>query len=804
MKNLSLSFLLLFLYFNASGTSVQGTLQDMDGSPLHFANVLLYDSDSTLVKLEYTAEDGSFNFQQVSAGDYWIQISYIGYDDLIIPTFQLIDGENKELSVITLNQSSTSLDQITVTAKKPLLELKPDKVVMNVEGSITNSGSDAFTLLRKAPGVMIDNGDNIFLSGKGGVQIYIDDKISPLQGSDLLEYLRSIPSSEIESIEIITNPSSKYDAQGNAGIINIRMRRDKNLGTQGNVSASTRHGIRSNYNTTVRLTNRSKHYNTFGSVSLYDGGGIDDMSLYREQNGLVFDQNGDGGGDWRGVNYRLGQDWYLGEQHTFGLLFNGSLGDSQWNNESRTELSTIGHNFIDSILVAESRNMSDRHNENLNLNYAFKSKSGLKLNVDLDYGNYNRDAAEEQPNTYFASNEKDVLSAIEFATETPNNIKIITAKWDLEKAIGKGSFSAGMKYSKVITDNTFNFYEVEDGQRELDIERSNQFTYDENVNAAYASYATQMGAFSLQTGLRLEHTNSKGELMAMVPTDNETVERDYLDFFPSMGLSFQLDDKNAFQFNYSRRLNRPSYSDLNPFRMRLDELTFNQGNPFLNPEYASNFQVSHSWNYKLTTSLSYSHTSDKIARITDAEGEKFAFITWKNIADQHSWSLNMAAPIPIKEWWSSYTSVTGLYTRNSADFGEGKVIDLDQYSFNVYSQHNFSLPGKYNLEVSGWYNTPSIWEGNFRMDAMYSLDLGIQKSFLDDKLSVKVAVSDIFRSQVWNGETRLGSQYILASGANDTRQLRVNMSYSFGNSNVKARKRRTGLEDEQRRIKGGN
>ena len=322
------------------------------------------------------------------------------------------------------------------------------------------------------------------------------------------------------------------------------------------------------------------------------------------------------------------------------------------------------------------------------------------------------------------------------------------------------------------TDNTFNFYNVFSGERELDINRSNSFDYEENVNAAYLTYSRTMGDLSMNAGFRVEHTNSIGNLEAMIPTDNERVERDYVDYFPSFGLSYKMNEKNSFQLSYSRRLNRPSYNNLNPFRQRLDELTFEQGNPFLNPEYANSVQLSHSWNYKLNTSISYSHTSDMIARITDAEGLNYAFITYKNIADQYSYSVNVSAPLPIMEWWSSYTSVTGVRTHNKADFGDGKLIDLKVYTFNAYSQHNFTLPKGYMLELSGWYNSPSIWEGNFKTDAMYSVDFGIQRSFMDNSLNVKLSVSDIFKSQNWNGVTILGDQMINASGSWDSRRVR--------------------------------
>ena len=807
MKNSLYLFICLFAFTGTilNAGSIDGTVLSEKQEPIFYANVILFNAqDSSIVDLQYSQDDGSFIFADIASGSYWIECRYIGYPDLVIETFDFKQGEVKSLGELAFPAPSNELDEVVVSAKKPMLELKPDKVVLNVEGSVNAVGSDAFYLLRRAPGVVIDNNDNIFMLGKGGVQIYIDGKPSPLNGSDLAEYLKSIPSSEIESIEIITQPSAKYEAQGNAGIINIKFKRDKNLGTSGNVNLSTGQGITSRYNGTVRLTNRSKHFNTFGSFSAYEGEGYNPMSLYRVQSGLVFDQSALGTGNWEGFNVRAGTDYLLNDKHTIGVLYTGSRGNGDWIQDSNTNISMASEMVVDSILSAQTASIWDRSNNNFNLNYRFDSGNGKSLNVDLDYGEYDNERTEDQPNTYLTPDRMDTLNVRDFANESPNNIRIATLKLDYEQPAFAGSLSMGIKLSRVLTDNTFNFYNVDGNDKVLDINRSNSFEYDEEVNAAYVNYARKLGDLNINAGFRVEHTHSIGDLEAMVPTDNERVERDYVDLFPSLGLSYKLDEKNSFQLNYSRRLNRPSYNDLNPFRQRLDELTFEQGNPFLSPEYSNSIQLSHSWNYKLTTSVSYSHTTDMIARLTDVEGERFAFITWKNIADQHSYSVNVSAPLPIKPWWNSYTSVSGVRTHNKADFGEGKTIDLMVHTFNVYSQHNFSLPNGYMVELSGWYNSPAIWEGNFKMDAMYSLDFGIQKSFLDNKLNVKASVSDIFRTQTWNGVTTFGDQYIEAAGSWDSRQVRVNLSYNFGNKNVKSRKRKTGLEAEERRIKSDN
>ncbi|MEL6926451.1 MAG: outer membrane beta-barrel family protein, partial [Bacteroidota bacterium] len=307
-----------------------------------------------------------------------------------------------------------------------------------------------------------------------------------------------------------------------------------------------------------------------------------------------------------------------------------------------------------------------------------------------------------------------------------------------------------------------------------------------------------------QLGLRVEQTNSNGVLTSMVDTDDDAVKRNYLDFFPSLGLNYQFNDKNSFQLQYSRRINRPSYQDLNPFEGRLDELTFQKGNPFLNPEYANKLSVTHTWNHAINTSFSFSHTSDKITRIIDVQDITATFITWLNLENQYDYTLTVGGAIPITKWWSSYTNLMAMHLRNRADFGEGRLVDFSVNTFQVYSQHSFQLPGNISLEVSGWYMTPSLWEGTFKMEDMGSVDVGLQKKILDGRANIKLSFSDVFLSQQWRGASQFGVQYMNIEGGNDTRRIKLNFSYLFGNNQVKSRRRNTGLEDETRRIKSGD
>jgi len=803
--------LCLFLFPTFAATigataSLSGQVLDMEGNPLEFANVVLYSaSDSNLVKVETTQEGGQFEMKALPDGHYWLSITYVGLAPYTSEPFKLSEGESKTLPAITLQSTDEQLEEVVVTAQRPLVEVAPDKLVFNVDKTINAAGSDAFELLRKAPGVVVDNNDNISLLGRSGVQIYIDGKPSPLGAADLAAFLKSIQSSEIDAIEIITNPSARFDAEGNAGIINIKMKKNQRHGANANMSLGYSVGEVPRYNGSINGNFRDQHVNVFGSYSYNNGENKNFNAFYREQSGRAFDQFADQGGGWESHNFKAGADWFAGKHSTFGVLTTGYLSDNTWNSYTRTEISQIGQP-ADSLLIADNASDNTRDNLNFNLNYQFDNTKGIIWNIDADYGTFRNRDEQYQPNVYLDPSESFVLRERINIQNAPTDIDIYTFKVDHERPLAGGKLEIGAKSAYITTDNTFNFYDVQDGEPILNLGRSNNFVYDENINAAYISFNRQLEKVGIQAGLRTEHTHSIGDLTSFRDeSEDERFVRDYLDWFPSAGVTYTPSQEHSFQLSYSRRINRPSYQDLNPFLDKLDELTFEQGNPFLRPEYANNIQLTHTFKYRFNTTLSFSHTKDLITRITDTAGVSASYITWLNLDEQYAYSLSFAAPVPITEWWSSFTNLTGSYTQNRADYGDGKTVDLSVPTFNIYSQHTFQLPWDMGLEVSGWYNSPSIWGGTFEMDAIWSIDAGIQKKIMDGKGNLTLGVSDIFKTNTWSGVSEFGALMMDVRGGWDSRRFRVNFTYQLGNDKVKkARNRKTGLEDEKNRIKSGN
>lgn len=795
--------LLLICFFSAHLLVAQSG--DIKGSvygpedPLSFANIVLKNaSDSSMIKVELASESGAFSFKAIPYADYFIEISYLGMAPFQSAIFSL-NQAMLPLEEYRLSSVSADLATVEVVASRPLIEVQADKTVFNVENTLNSTGTDGFELLRKAPGVIIDNNDNLILEGKTGVLIFINGKPSPLSGEDLTNFLRSLQSSDIQAIEIITQPSSKYDAAGNAGIINIRLKKDKRLGTNGTITAGYARGKNSRYNSSVSVNNRTQKTNLFGTYSNNTGDSWSFINLDRTQQGVRYDSQTEAIDSRTTHNSRIGFDVFPHDNHTIGVLFNGTFYERNSNGVTTTPIIPSGETQPEQILKAQSNINNNNFNLAGNLNYRFADTLGHELTFDIDYGKYNRDRTSYQPNEYLNGEQTQQLFERNFRMITPTDIDILTVKLDYSQDLFGTKVGIGAKYSLVNTDNTFDFYDVIEGNDQFNADRSNIFLYSENINAAYINISKKWDKWNFQAGLRAEQTVSEGDLTSTQSSDEDNVKRNYLDWFPSGGLTYTPNFNSSWALTFSRRIQRPNYQTLNPFESQIDELSFSKGNPFLQPQYTSNVKLSHTYKYRLTTSISYSYIRDFFANITDTLGSTRNFLITRNIANQEIWNLGISYPFQVAKWWSVYMSVNAFHA--SYKGSDEKFKAIDQATMSFYGQNTFTLPKGFRLEVSGWFSSPSVWGGTYLTKSMGSLDLAVQKKFLNDRLSVRLAVSDVFFTSFWRADMQFGDLYIDGSGGWESRQGRLNISYAFGSNEVKkSRNRKTGLEDEGSRV----
>ena len=806
MKNIVAGLLILFPFAVFSQT-ISGTVRDEQGKSLAGASVSLKKTaDSGIVKIAVTGNNGEYTFPDIPAGKYFLNTSFIGFATINSPSFEH-SGSSTTVPAIVLFKVNGDLKAVTITATRPIVEVKADKTVLNVEGTINAVGQDALELLKKSPGVLVDRDDNISLSGKNGVQVYIDGKPSPLSGKDLADYLRTLQSSSIESIEIITNPSARYDAAGNAGVINIRLKKNKSLGTNGSVNAGYGISIHPRYNAGLSLNHRNSRVNIFGNYSYNRTINESFMNLHRIQLDTVFDQRNTI--TWKGNshNIKTGVDYFLNSKQTIGVMMNGNYSKNDISSYSRTDISYQPTGEYVKKLVADNSNISTRDQNNFNVNYRYADTTGRTFNIDADYGLFRIRTDQMQPNFYFDVTGTPIDTRI-YNMVSPTDIDIYTGKADYEQNFKKGRLSLGGKSSYVNSANDFKRYNVIEDAKNLDRDRSNDFNYKENINAAYINYNRQVKKVTLQLGFRVEHTDAKGVShgqrfngSAYEPYDS-SFHRNYINLFPSAALSFTKGKNNQFNITYSRRIDRPSYQDLNPFEFKLDEYTYMKGNTELSPQYTNSFGISHTYKYKLTTALNYSHVTDVFTQLVDTTEKSKSFLTRKNLATQDIASINISYPLQLG-WFSSFANLNSYYTHYKANFGEGRTVDLDVFAYNIYMQNSAKLGKGWTAELGGWYSSPSIWQGTFKSKEMWSLDAGVQKAMMKGKGNLKVSVSDIFQTMRWGGTSNFAGQYLNSNGGWESRVLKVNFTYRFGNTQVRAaRQRKTGLEDESQRVGG--
>ena len=835
--------LLLILGFVALGMSayaqstgkISGSLFDEKQQALPFSNVfLLKGADSTIYKAGLADENGKFIFDDVPHGKYLVSATMVGYDKFVSPLVVISDGnQSVDLKTISLQPSSATLEAVQVVAKKPLLEQHADKLVMNVENSIVSAGGTALEVLQRAPGVSIDQNDNISLKGKQGVQIYMDGKPTYMTQEQLANLLKNMPSDQIEKIELITNPSSRFDAAGNSGIINIITKRNKNFGTNGSLTlggglsifpeevADDFSGSMPKYNVNLNLNNRQGKFNTFGNVSYRAGQNYNRNDFYRWIEGREFDQESLMHSESRNVNVRVGSDFFASKKTTIGVLVNASMG--KWQSKTPRQNNTIisTSEGVESSLYTLSSPNRDWSNLTLNTNFkhAFNDK-GKELTADVDYSVYDNESRERGMITnFFDAAGKPVGNELTVTSDIPNKFNILAVKADYSMpfAASNAKLEFGAKSSFVKSDNNIQFFNDE----VIDKGRSNHFIYTENINAAYTNFNKKINdKWNVQAGLRLENTVSKGETRSF---DTPPTSRNYTNLFPSFYLTHVANEKNTFNFNYSRRIDRPDYQSLNPFIFFLDPYTYELGNEKLRAQLTDAIELSHTFNGSFITSLGYSYTNDYTNQVVknamnepeilakliannpsaEIDPNNVSFAMRENIGTRQNFNMSVSFPVKVNKWWSMNNNATAFYNIFKGQLMD-EVLDVKNLSYNFFTSQNFTLNKGWSGEASMWFNSKGI-DGTMMGKAIYAVNAGVAKSLWNKKGTFRLTVNDIFATARWRGETKFGGVHMTLNNIWDSRGVRATLVYRFGNQNVKgARNRQTATSAEQNRVGGQN
>lgn len=786
---------------SANSYKLSGSLADEKGQPIGYATVsLLKANDSALVKGTLSSAAGQYIFDHLAAGSYIIRATEVGYSKAVSTVF-IITEEHQDFSLplLTLKVSSNSLATVTVTASKPMIERKIDRTVMNVENSVLSAGNSALEILARAPGVTIDKDDNISLNGKGGVNVMINDKMTYLSAAQLATLLRSTDGNTIKSIELMTNPSAKYDASGNSGIINIKLKKNTQSGTNGSVVLGAGYGKHARENGTFSLNHKQGDLNVFGSFSHSDSKSefkLNQQRIVTDSGKTYFDQRSITERLYHNNSYRLGADLATGKNNTVGFLANGYFNSSSSEGNANTNIGSQP-NVINSYQDQLSNKSNNYKNFSLNLNDNLKIDTiGQQLSFDLDYSRFNNKSNSEYNTNFYLPNGSTATPFVSLLQQTPSLITIHAAKLDYALPLNKNTkFEAGIKYSEVKTDNNVQAQTLQDKSYINDTTLTNRFVYDEKIAAGYVNLSQTIHNTTIQAGLRAEHTSSDGDLI----NNGSDVKRNYLDFFPSVFVNQKINDKNDIGISYSKRVDRPDYEVLNPFVYYIDQYSYFKGNPFLTPQYTNKVELNYTYNHSLNVELGFSHSYNYLTNVVLTDpSTKVAAYTWLNLQSENYYNISISSPYTVNKWWSGSVNTSAYYSQFKSDSLLGGQYNKGLVSLHVQTSQYLQVAKNYKAEVMVSYDSPFIY-GTYHYNHRATSDIGLSHSFADKRANLKLSVSDIFNTDKMTFTSKYQTNDITAQAQRESRIARLSFTYNFGNKSIKSRNHNAGADEEKSR-----
>lgn len=793
---------------------VKGSVEDATGKPLEGVSVALKKiNDSSTLKQTLTDKTGRFEFQNIPIGRYRITLSYIGFAMAQSQPVEIAKAQTM-LPAIRLQPANAALGQVTVVGRRPPIENRIDKTVVNVDASPTNGGLTALEVLEKSPGVMVDNDGNISLKGKQGVKILIDGKPTYLSATDLANYLKNMSASQLDQIEIMSQPPAKYDAAGNSGVINLTTKKNKNNGFNGSITLSA---IIARYFKTPNSVNfnwRQGKFNIYGNYGYAWWEGFNEVNgnnSLRANANTPFDrytlQHTYGRYSDRGQNFRAGVDYFADKKTTIGISVNGTIDKEWFTSGSTTYFYDSLHNFVQ-YNVAQSLNNTPQTHLGFNGNYTRKlDGKGSELTADADYIFFNTPGTITSNNYLYNADKIPSDAPYQLDGRLPSDIDIYTLKSDYKKVLSDAvTIEAGIKTSYVRNDNNA-IYKLYDNTRKLWIEDtaiSNHFIYKENINAAYVNYQQHIKKFSWQLGLRAEQTNTNGDQTIK----SVSFKRNYLQLFPTAYVNYKTNDDNTFGISFGRRIERPSYQSLNPFRFQLDRYTYEQGNPNLQPQFSNNVELSYNYKGMLNISANYTRTTDIISDVVVSfkeagDSNYTTYGTSQNIASNRNIGLGVNFSKQLAKGWN-LNVFFNAYNNRYKGVVDSTNIDVSYTSFNASFNSQYSFRKGWAAEISGFYYAKDYVSGVRLADGRGMFSLGGSKQILNGKGSLKLNFRDPLYLMNFTSHTQLDKGLTNSRSIWDNRRIVMTFIYRFGKTlGNQPQRRNGGAGDEQSRVGGG-
>jgi outer membrane receptor protein involved in Fe transport len=768
--------------------------------PITKATVALQSMDGKVAAQTVTDSAGNFKLQQRIAGQFTIRISHVGYQSYRSERFELATSS---FGKIKLKVEANALKDVVIQGKKNTIELDGSTLIYNVSGTIAGQGVTALEALKKAPGVFVENESVITLNGKAGVLILLDGKQTYLSGRELTDLLKAIPSSSIRSIEIMSSPSAKYDAAGTAGIINIKTNRSLIKGFSGSITTGVAYGITAKQNEDIALNYRTGKLNVYGSYSHFLGNYTYVYGTDRQQNGMAYNSNTDDVDKRQKMSGRIGADYAINKKNVIGVLINSNFIFGGGSTDTKTLISippsASAYQTLDAVNDYYGQHTA---RYNFNVNYKYEDTLGHILNMDADYGSFDKWNGNLQSNIYRDAGQA-LLTDNEYRTLNDIDINLKGIKLDYTTNLLKGQLETGIKYSAVGSGNNARFYYVL-GFDSLDNRRSNNFKYDEKIRSAYVNYKKALGKWSVQAGLRMENTTSNGLLRFNTSAGESltAIDRSYTNLFPSVSVMVKPKAFHSLSLSYARRIERPAYQDLNPFVYLLDELSFWQGNPFLKPQLVHRFGLQYAYKSSTIIGFNFARTNQFSASVTDTLQQNKIVMVTRNLGTQSNWSLSLTQMVTMAKWWDVTFNGLLYYIQNDIAFDQYRNLNLKQLAYRMSLQQTIKLPLELIGEVTSTFNSRRLTGANNLTQATSQLDLGLQRLLLNKKATLRLAVNDIYKGNRSRFTQNFPGYTSTNYGYYESRQVRLNFTYRFTGGSVKGpRNRASALDTEGGRIK---
>ncbi|PUZ22923.1 TonB-dependent receptor [Chitinophaga parva] len=805
MKNVVLLTISLLMPVPLLAQTITGQVKDAQQQPAMAATIVLVrHNDSSVVKATLPDNSGRFSFEAIAAGTYRLWVTMMGYKKYRSESFVFTKGQALTLPAITLQQQDAQLKEVSVTAQKPFIERKIDRTVVNVDALISNAGSNALEVLEKSPGISVEDEQTISLKGKNNVTIYIDDRPTYLSGTALQNYLRSLPASTIESVEIMTNPPAKYDAAGTGGVINIRTKRSRQKGFNGGLNLSAMQGIYFSTNNSFNFNYRNNKWNIGGNVAYNKARGYSDLTINRQ----FYDEAGQTQGYFMQHNQinrwftsfsgKISADYYATEKSTFGIVLSGDDDHPRSDNDNISHL-LDGHQQLDSSIHALNSTKGTFNNVGLNLNYRHAyDKNGRELTADADYIRYNTGSQEVYNNYSYLPDATDPYLYAQLNGQVPTHIDIYSGKLDYTHPFRNGyKLAAGVKSSYTATDNIAQYYNLVDGQNLPDYDKSNHFRYRENINAAYLNLNKDFKRLSVQAGLRFENTVSNGHQLGNAVKGDSAFNRNYTGLFPTLYLLYKLDTaaNNTLSLNYGRRIDRPYYQDLNPFISPLDKFTYYVGNPYVKPSYTQRVELGHSYKGRISTTFIYTHSRDDINETIEIVNGIY-YSRPGNIGATTTLEVDLDVQQDLGKRLNLHFYGEAGNIHSYGDFYAGHLDSRGNYVF-VMPTLTLKLPKDWTIQASARYRS-KLTHAQFVLGERGAVDLGFSKK-ITPKLLLKLNGSDLFKTMINTGViNNLAMTTANWRNVSDTRKVALSISYNFGKTIANQRRHEDNSADSER------